>query len=332
MKKIKDNSVVWGVIGAGSVCEKKSAPAMNKIADSSIKAVMRRNLEKAEDYARRHGIPKWYDNADLIFNDPEINAVYIATPPDSHPELTFRAARAGKAVYVEKPMARTYQECLAMIDVCHKAKVPLFVAYYRRALPKFLKIKELIQQNAIGQVRMVRIDLFRPLMREKIEELSANWRVNPEVAGDGYFYDLASHQLDYLDFLFGPVSHVNGYATNQAHLYKADDIVTATFSFGNTILGTGNWCFTTGPGLDREVTTIIGSEGEIEYSNFGPAPVKVNSSSLGKVEFPIENPEHIQQPLIQKIVDDLLGRDVCPSTGETAARTNLVMEKMCNRI
>src|SRR5690554_2520017 len=137
MKIIKDSTVKWGVIGVGIVCEVKSAPAMQLVKGSELVAVMRRDGEKAKDFALRHGVSKWYQDAEELINDPEVNAIYIATPPHAHAEMTRKAALAGKPVYVEKPMARTYQECQEMINCCNEAKVPLFVAYYRRALPNF---------------------------------------------------------------------------------------------------------------------------------------------------------------------------------------------------
>ena len=202
--------VIWGIIGAGDVCEKKSAPAMNKIANSEIKAIMRRDAAKAEDYARRHNIEHWYTDVDELLSDPDINAIYIATPPESHADLVQKAARKGKAIYVEKPMARTYQECVEMIDVCQKANVPLFVAYYRRTLPSFLKVKELIENGAIGEVRLVNIEMYKPLVPDIITHLENNWRVNPAISGGGYFHDLASHQFDFLDFLLGPIKNAVG--------------------------------------------------------------------------------------------------------------------------
>src|SRR5258706_8040368 len=208
----------WGIIGAGDVCEVKSAPAMNKIAGSKLVAVMRRNGDKARDFAQRHGVPKWYDDADRLINDPEVNAVYIATPPDSHEFYTLRAAKAGKPVYVEKPMARTHRECLSMIDGCQKAKVPLFTAYYRRMLPNFLKVKSLLAEGVIGKVRYVSVVLNKTLHPDIVgaSKSAGNWRIFPEIAGGGYFFDLACHQLDILDFLFGPILDANGYSVNQA--------------------------------------------------------------------------------------------------------------------
>jgi predicted dehydrogenase len=114
MKKVE--TVIWGIIGAGNVCEIKSAPAMSKIPFSRIKTVMRRNAQKAEDFANRHAIKQWTINMDDLLSDSEINAIYIATPPNTHAELTIKAAQAGKAVYVENPMANAIEECESMID------------------------------------------------------------------------------------------------------------------------------------------------------------------------------------------------------------------------
>jgi len=323
-------NIVWGVIGAGDVCEKKSAPAMNKIQHSKIKTVMRRTASKAKDFAERHHIDHWSDQPDDIFNDSEINAVYIATPPNAHASLAIQAAKAGKAAYVEKPMARTYEECKSMVDVFERVNLPLFVAYYRRALPNFLKIKELVERGKIGEVRLVNIELYQSADPNLVRSAEDNWRVNPEISGGGYFHDLASHQLDYLDFLLGPVQSVAGFSTNQAGLYEADDVVTGSFTFKNGVTGSGSWCFTTGKSSEKDLTTIVGSKGQIEFSYFANSDVYLDSRESGKQKFSFEKPEHIQQPLIQWVVDDLRGKGKCPSTGVTGARTNWVMDQICN--
>ena len=196
----KVDKVVWGIIGAGDVCEIKSAPAMYTIPNSEVKMVMRRNAEKAADFARRHGIGHWTNDLDEMLNDDEINAIYIATPPNTHAGLTLKAAKAGKAVYVEKPMAHTYADCLTMIEACQTANVPLFTAYYRRTLPGFLKVKELIDSGKLGEIRFVNIEMYQPCQPDIIAQTENNWRVQPEISGGGYFHDLASHQLDFLDF------------------------------------------------------------------------------------------------------------------------------------
>ena len=236
----------WGMIGCGNVTEKKSgAPAINKVPHSKLVAVMARKIEKAMDYAQRHGVAKWYDNVDDLINDPDVNAIYIATPPDVHLAYATKAMQAGKPVYVEKPMARNFAECEAMNRVSRETGVPLFIAYYRRTLPYFVKLKELIDAKAIGDIRCIIIALhWQPYAEEIGKNAQPRWRVFPEISGGGHFHDLASHQFDFLEYAFGPVKYARGLARNQAGLYKADDIVVAHFEFESGILGTGSWCYT----------------------------------------------------------------------------------------
>ena len=333
MKKIQDTEVRWGVLGVGNVCEVKSAPAMKLVPNSKLVAVMRRDKEKVVDYATRHGVFKWYTDAQELINDPEVNAIYIATPPNAHLELTKLAASAGKPVYVEKPMARTYQECLEMIAVCEEKNVPLYVAYYRRALPHFLKIKELIDQGVIGEIRTVHINLKQVLKPSIVANLDNNWRVNPEIAGGGYFFDLASHQLDLLDFFFGKITHATGFSSNQGKAYNAEDIVTGSFVFESSVLGTGNWCFTSAESSEIDEVSIYGNKGTIRFETFGKGEFTLEQDNKGIEKLEFDLPKHIQEPLINGIVEDLLGQSETASTGKSAARTNWVMDELTkNRI
>ncbi|UII23424.1 Gfo/Idh/MocA family protein [Fulvivirga ligni] len=327
MKKIVDSEVVWGVIGAGDVCEKKSAPAMNKIPNSRIGAVMSRNEERIKDYASRHHIQKWYTDVDQLLNDPEINAIYISTPPISHAALAIKAAQAGKPVYVEKPMARTYAECMEMISVFTEADLPLYVAYYRRALPNFLKVKELIDNGEIGDVRTVSIEMYKASNTDTVAQTAHPWRLDPDVSGGGYFHDLASHQMDLMNFLLGPMHDAHGYSVNQSQSTKADDVTTGTFRFESGILGVGSWCFNASQASEKELTTIIGSKGKIEFATFDNTDVIVTTEQ-GRSTLQFTMPEHIQQPLIEQVVADLLGHGVCNSTAETGAKASWVLDKM----
>ena len=315
----------WGIIGCGDVTEVKSGPAFRKAENSSLAAVMRRNRDLAADYARRHGVPKWHDDAKALIHDPEVDAIYVATPPDSHKTYTLLSAEAGKPVYVEKPMALNYTECNEMIEACRSAQIPLFVAYYRRALPAFLKIKELIDGGIIGEIRAVNIRLYQPMLSDT--ELSHNipWRVQPDIAGGGFFVDLASHMLDFLDYALGPIKTAQGITSNMAGKYPAEDIVTATFQFDSGVHGTGIWCFCTHDSQD--ITEIIGSKGTVRFPTFREGAV-ILETIKGIEEFSFIHPQHIQQPLIQTVIDALLGKGDCPSTGETGARTSWVMEQM----
>lgn len=315
-------TIKWGIIGCGNVCEVKSGPGLQKANDSELVAVMRRDAALAEDYARRHGVPKWYSDAQALIDDPEVTAIYIATPPGSHLEYTRLAAQAGKPVYVEKPMARNFAECQAMLEACREAGVPLFVAYYRRAMPRFLKVKELLDTGAIGEIRMATIQHYRPPL-DSSQELP--WRVKPEIAGGGFFVDVGSHALDVLDYWFGPVEQVGGFAANQGGQYQVEDLVTATLVHSSGVQVMGAWCFTAFESVDR--LEIIGSQGKITTSVFSEEPIRLTTAS-GVQEIPFPYPSHVQQPLIQSIVDELNGHGQSPSNGQTAARTSRVMDEI----
>lgn len=318
--------IKWGIIGCGDVTELKSGPAFSKVKDSTLVAVMRRNASLAEDYARRHNVPRFYTNADDLINDKEVNAIYVATPPASHAEYAIAAIKAGKPVYIEKPMAVNYAECVKINKEAKKYKVPVFVAYYRRTLPGYLKVKELIENDSIGKVRFVQIQLFKaPTQQETAGKLP--WRVDPEVSGGGHFFDLASHQLDYLDYLFGPIENIRSAALNQSGLYKAEDFVTSSFIFPNTIAGTGTWSFSVSPESERDSIEIIGNKGSIRFSTFNFEPIVLMNSS-GSQEFINERPEHVQYNLIEKVVQSLNGKGTSPSTGITGARTSKVLEEI----
>lgn len=316
----------WGIIGCGAVTEVKSGPAFSKVMDSRLIAVMRRNAILAEDYARRHNVPKFYSKASALINDSEVNAVYIATPPGTHAQYALDVIKAGKPVYIEKPMALNYSECVKINKAAQKYGVPVFVAYYRRALPGFLLVKDLIDKGSIGKIRFIMIQLFKfPSEDEKAGILP--WRVDPKLSGGGRFFDLACHQLDYLDLLFGPVQKVRSIAANQAGLYKAEDFVSAEFLFCNNIIGTGTWSFSVSPESSRDIIEIIGDKGSIKFTTFSFEPIILTNES-GRQEFINERPENVQYFLIDKIVKALTGVGASPSTGITAARTSKVMDEV----
>lgn len=305
--------IKWGIIGCGKVTELKSGPAFNKIEHSRLVAVMRRNAVLAEDYARRHGVPEFYSDADKIIHHPEINAVYVATPPSTHAEYAIRAMKAGKAVYVEKPMALNPAECREMIRVSEETGQPLFVAYYRRSLPAFLRVKELIEAGAIGKPLTVSVRLHRAFRERDSDPAKQTWHVNPEVAGGGFFYDLGSHQFDYLDFLFGPVTEVHGIAANLAGFYKTEDTVSASFRFESGVVGDGSWCFVVDKASEIDRIEITGSEGYIRFSSFLHGDVELMSRGKQSI-LSFKNPENISFFLIQQVVNELRGKGKCNST------------------
>lgn len=318
-------TVRWGIIGAGNVTEKKSGPAFYKIEHSSLVAIMRRDEEKAKDYARRHNVPKYYTNADDLINDPEVDIVYVATPPNSHKEYTVKALKAGKPVYVEKPMAMNYAECEEMVKAAQESKQKLFVAYYRRGLPYFLKVKELLDNQSVGNILNVSVKLFKTPQPTDFQSETHTWRVDKNIAGEGYFYDLAPHTLDILDFLLGEITEAKGFSTNREKLYDAKDTISSIFKFESGVLGSGEWCFVTSEASVQDSIIITGTKGKIRFSTFAFSPIQLITDTISE-QFEISSPEHIQQPLIQTMVDELRGIGLCPSTGISGARTSKVMD------
>lgn len=320
----------WGFIGCGDVTEIKSGPAFNKVEGSKVVAVMSRTASKAEDYAKRHNIPRWYDKAGKLINDPEVNAVYVATPPKFHSEYAIDAMNACKPVYVEKPMAISYKECQKMNEVASRKKVPLFVAYYRRSLPYFLKVKELIDKEAIGNIYFIDLRFWSTAREEDLNSQNPPWRVIPEISGGGYFYDMACHQLDILDYFFGPVKSASGKFANKGGLYNAEDTVSASIEFESEIIATCSWCFVAEKICKADTIEIMGSKGKIIFSPFAFKPIVLIVKDIITKYNPV-NPANIQFNLIKNVVEELRGAGKSPSDGISGARTNKVMDMILNK-
>jgi predicted dehydrogenase len=311
------NTIKWGIIGCGVVTEIKSGPAFNKVPNSKLVAVMRRNGDKAADYAKRHHVPRWYDDADKLINDPEVNAIYIATPPSSHAGYAIDAINAGKSVYVEKPMALNYTAAKNMADAAAANNVKLVVAHYRRAWPLFKKLKELTDTNAIGNIHLVKLYLYKnAFTREQLANESLAWRIDPAIAGGGIFHDLAPHQLDILYHLFGNAKKITGISLNQAGNYSADDTVAGNILFENKVLFTGAWCFNADEQRDR--CEIIGSDGKISFSFFDGGGIDLFTHNTTTV-FNFDALQHVQQPMIEKTVNYFLGNAYNPCSGYDGA-------------
>ena len=312
----------WGIIGCGDVTEVKSGPALQKTRGSALVAVMRRDAAKAADYARRHGVPRFYSDARALVADPEVDAIYVATPPGAHLDGALLAAGAGKPCYVEKPMARHTPECDAMLAAFAAANQKLFVAYYRRALPRFVKVKELLDRGALGMMTGVSHRLATAA-HASLDAANLPWRVSVESSGGGLFLDVGSHALDLLDFFCGPLAGARGHAARLASPGVTEDAVAMTFRTAAGAPGAATWNFASQ--VTEDTMEFRGTLGRISLSVFGSDPVRLETAR-GVELFDLPNPPHVQQPLIQTVVDELLGRGACPSTGESGRRTSAVMD------
>lgn len=321
----------WGFIGCGDVTNKKSGPAFNMVEGSAVVAVMSRNAYKARQYAESNGIPKWYTDAQALIEDPDVNAIYIATPPASHVTYAIMSMRAGKPVYVEKPLAASYDDCSRINHVSQETHVQCFVAYYRRYLPYFIKVKELINQQRIGKIQNVIMRLVLPPRNgDRLDESMKPWRVKPEISGGGYFYDYAPHQFDLLQHYFGIITSAEGLASNRGGLYKAEDTVAACFQFDSGIIGSGSWSFAAHESSTEDRIELIGDDGSICFSIFQDQPIRLHTSE-GVEEFSIPHPDPIQLPIIQSVVETLQGKRDCQSTALSATPTNWVLDKILGK-
>lgn len=294
-------TINWGIIGCGNVTEKKSGPAFKKVANSNLVAVMRRDAEKAADYAQRHDVAKWYDDAGALMNDKEINAIYIATPPSSHMEYAVAALEKGFNVYVEKPVTRNADEAKKIAEALKKhPEQKLVVAHYRRAVPMFLKVKELLESKLVGDVRTVQIRMWQSRKPALVADVATNWRVQPELSGGGYFHDLAPHQLDLMLFYFGEPEKYFGFSLNQSGNTPADDHVSGQILFKSNVVVNGSWCFNVADNQTVDTCEIVGTKGRITFPFFGNYISWKTDEEEKTITF--EHPEHIQQPMIEKIV------------------------------
>ena len=295
-------------------------------------AVMSRSEQKARLYAISHGIPRWYTDAQELIDDPDVNAVYVATPPSSHATFAIMAMKAGKPVYVEKPLAASYEDCARVNRISEQTGVPCFVAYYRRYLPYFQRVKSIIDDGVIGRPVAVQVRFAVPpreLDYSKPESLP--WRLQPDIAGGGYFYDLAPHQLDLLQQFFGVILEARGISANRGGLYNAEDSVSAIFRFENGLPGSGSWCFVAHESAREDRIEVVGDKGRISFSVFDYSPIHLYTSE-GEQHLVVPNPPYVQYPLIKSVIEHLQGIGVCDCTSVSATPVNWALDRILGKI
>ncbi|WP_026753605.1 Gfo/Idh/MocA family protein [Sediminibacter sp. Hel_I_10] len=317
--------VSWGIIGCGDVAEVKSGPAFQIAENSSLVAVMRRDKAKAENFAKRHKVPFFYDNADEVIQHPEINAIYIATPPSSHLAYALQALKANKDVYLEKPMTLDAHEGQQLLEALKSSKSKVTIAHYRRQLPAFLKVKELIEQRILGDVLFADIQILQPKSSTIIADTEDNWRLKPSISGGGYFHDLAPHQLDLMLHWFGDMRSAFGASTKNGNTTQVSSTVNGIIHFKNGLQFRGIWCFNVSEADQKDQCVIYGTKGHIKFSFYGD---HVSLCENGKTEtFQFTNPKHVQQPMIQQAVNYFLGTSENPCSVEDGLKVMRIMDE-----
>ncbi len=316
--------IKWGIIGCGDVTEVKSGPAYQRVEGFELVAVMRRTLALAKDYAQRHKVERYYNDADALIKDKDVDAVYIATPPDTHHFYALKVAEAGKICCIEKPMAPSYKACLEIYRAFKLKNLPLFVAYYRRSLPRFNALKAMLESDAVGELRYVHWNLSRTPSPFDVSE-TYNWRTDANIAPAGYFDDLASHGLDLFAYLLGDITEANGVSLNQQNHYSAKDAVAASWLHQSGVIGAATWNF--GVYKREDEVRIVGSEGELCFSVFSEAPITYSTAAYKKT-LSIAHPNPIQYNHVKNMYTHLIGEGEHPSTGKSGVHTAWVMDKI----
>lgn len=318
----------WGIIGCGNVTEVKSGPPYQFTKDFKLAMVMRRDGEKAKDYAVRHNVPQWTSDAREIIENPEIDAVYVATPPDTHKYYGLQVAKMGKPCCIEKPMSPSYKDSLEIYQAFEENQVPLFIAYYRRSLPRFNQIKQWLNDEWIGEIR--HIHWVKTRRASPLDMSGAyNWRTDAKIAPAGYFDDLASHGLNLFTYFLGEIVTAAGVATNQQGLYSAYDTVSGSWMHKSGVSGSGSWNF--GSHQPKDEVVILGAKGEIRFSVLGEMPLTLVSDKKTE-SIVIEHPKHLHQPHVENMGKHLFGEAIHPSQGDSGLHTSWVMDKILGTI
>ena len=233
-----------------------------------------------------------------------------------------------------KPLAASYEDCARINRISEQTGIPCFVAYYRRYLPYFQKVKEIVNSGRIGKILNVQIRYTEPLRPADAEAVRNGtplaWRLQPDIAGGGYFYDMAPHQLDLLQDMFGVILEARGICANRGGYYEAEDSVSACFSFENGLPGSGSWCYVAHESAREDCIEIIGTEGMVSFSVFDYNPIRLQTSE-GDESITVPNPPYVQYPLIKNVIEHLQGLSVCTCTSVSATPVNWVMDRILGK-
>jgi len=302
----------WIVIGIGDIATRRVIPAIQAEGRSRLYGLVTRDPAKADLYDVRA-----WTTLDEALADPAVQAVYIATPVFLHAPQTIQSLRAGKHVMCEKPMAMNEAEARSMVQAAEEAGRTFGVAYYRRAYPKVLRAKQLLEAGVIGQPLLAELTCHE--WRDE-QGSHRSWLIDPAQAGGGPLYDIASHRIDAMHFLFGKAERACGIRSNAVHGLAVEDSATVLMRFPGGIHGVVDVRWNSR--VPRDQFRVIGVEGEIGLDPLNGPELRV----AGRVE---TLPAHanVHYPLIENFVDAVLANSASPLAcpGDQAEWTDWVI-------
>lgn len=301
----------WVVVGVGDITTRRVMPAIRSEARSSLYGVVSRDPAKGLQHA-----PRTWQRLEEALADPEVHAVYVATPTALHAPQSIAALRAGKHVLCEKPMAMNYAEACEMVQAAREAGRVFGVAYYRRMYPKIRRARELMAAGAIGRPVLAYAcahDWFNN------EDGRRPWFLDPALAGGGPLYDTASHRIDVFNFLFGKPVAVCAQRSNAVHQAAVEDNATVLIEYENGVRGVVD--VRRHSRVERDDFRITGTDGEMDLSPLnGDAITYPGGRELARPH------SNLHYPLIENFVSAVLEGAPLVSSGETAIWTDWVTE------
>jgi len=302
----------WLVIGIGDITTRRVIPAILEEERSTLHAILTRDPAKASPYSARV-----FTDWDKALEDAEINAVYVASPVFLHAPQTIASLHAGKHVLCEKPVAMNYPEACAMVEAAQAAQKTLGVAYYRRTYPKLHRARELLAEGAIGQPVLAYICCHDQLPTSGGER---HWLLDPEMAGGGPLYDIGSHRIDVLNFLFGEPKAVVAQLSNAVHATPVEDCATLLIEYQSKVRGIVDVRWHSR--VNRDEFRIIGTEGEMDLTPLNGPPLAYPG---GREELPTH--PNVHYPCIKNFVDAVLDGAPLLASGANSIWTDWVTQE-----
>lgn len=313
----------WGLIGCGDISRKRVIPALKNFEKCELIAVARANQALAECFAQEFSVKRWYQKWQDLITDEEIDAVYIATPVYLHAEQTIAAAKAGKHVLCEKPMAMNAKDCERMIETCKKQEVTLGVAYYRHFYPNIARAKDIILSGEIGETVVVEVQSFEWFNRKRGEP--RYWLLEKELSGGGPMMDFGCHRIEVLQHLFGRIKEVQSRLFNVYFKREVEDTAYVSLLFENqthAIIRVTHAAYE-----PRDTLDIFGTRGSIHIPilNSGTLLIKTEKGERTEYHPPHQN---VHQPLIEDFTNAVLENRSPAVSGLIGKEVNLILDNI----
>jgi predicted dehydrogenase len=316
------NTLRWGLIGCGDIARRRVAPALRDLDNCRLINVTREKIDQLEAFAREFGAEKWVADWHELVADPDIDAVYIATPVYLHHKMTLEAAARGKHVLCEKPMAMTESECKAMILACESQGVRLGIAYYRHFYPTVRRTHAIIREGVIGDVKIVQMNAFSPFDRKPGEP--RYWLLEKGKSGGGPMMDFGCHRIEVMLDLLGPVTDVHAEISNLRFQREVEDTAIAHLVFSNGVRGLLTVTHVVAEGQDT--LDVYGTKGSVHIPVLNQGKLILRTERDTVEQLPLHENLHI--PFIKDFTLAVL-QDRPPGVpGETGLEVNNILTKI----